>query len=164
MNAALEQRSSQTPPSAKRVSSASPWIWKVMESFGPVILLLMVVAIITAVKPSFILPSNLLTVGLQASVNALLSLGMTLVIISGGIDLSVGTMMSLSMVVMAIATNNLGVPMVLGLSICLAVAILGGLINGVLIAYGNIPPFITTLGMLGIAQGLALKLSGGYSM
>lgn len=135
-----------------------------MENFGAVILLLVVVAIITAVKPTFILPGNLLTVGVQASVNAVLSVGMTLVIISGGIDLSVGTMMSLSMVVMAIATNNFSVPMPVGMLICVLVAILGGLINGVLIAYGNIPPFITTLGMLGIAQGLALKLSGGYSM
>jgi len=89
---------------------------------------------------------------------------MTLVIISGGIDLSVGTMMSLAMVVMAIFTNNLGAPMYVGIAVCVLVAVLGGLINGLLIAYANIPAFITTLGMLGIAQGLALKLSGGYSM
>jgi ribose/xylose/arabinose/galactoside ABC-type transport system permease subunit len=105
-----------------------------------------------------------LTVGLQGSVNAVLSIGMTLVIISGGIDLSVGTMMSLAMVVMAIFTNNLGAPMYLGIVVCVLVAVLGGFINGLLIAYANIPAFITTLGMLGIAQGLALKLSGGYSM
>ena len=76
----------------------------------------------------------------------------------------VGTMMSLSMVVMAICTNNLHVPMFVGIAVCVLVAVLGGLINGLLIAYANIPAFITTLGMLGIAQGLALKLSGGYSM
>jgi ribose transport system permease protein len=54
--------------------------------------------------------------------------------------------------------------MYLGMMICVLVALLGGLINGLLVAYANIPAFITTLGMLGIAQGLALKLSGGYSM
>jgi ribose transport system permease protein len=91
-------------------------------------------------------------------------MGMTLVIVSGGIDLSVGTMMSLSMVVMAICTNNLGIPMYGGMLMCVLVALLGGAINGLLVAYANIPAFITTLGMLGIAQGLALKLSGGYSM
>jgi ribose transport system permease protein len=95
---------------------------------------------------------------------AILSIGMTLVIISGQIDLSVGTMMSLAMVVMAIFTNNLGAPMYVGIVVCVLVAVLGGFINGWLIAYANIPAFITTLGMLGIAQGLALKLSGGYSM
>ncbi len=142
----------------------SAQIWKLFESLGPVILLFVVVAVIAIIKPSFILPANLLTVGLQGSVNAVLSIGMTLVIVSGGIDLSVGTMMSLSMVVMAICTNNLGIPMYGGMLICVLVALLGGAINGLLIAYANIPAFITTLGMLGIAQGLALKLSGGYSM
>jgi ribose transport system permease protein len=142
----------------------SAQMWKLFETFGPVILLLLVVIVITAIRPTFILPANLLTVGLQGSVNAILAIGMTLVIISGGIDLSVGTMMSLSMVVMAICTNNLHVPMYLGIAVCVLVAVLGGLVNGLLIAYANIPAFITTLGMLGIAQGLALKLSGGYSM
>jgi ribose transport system permease protein len=142
----------------------SAQMWNLFETFGPVILLVLVIIVITAIRPSFILPANLLTVGLQGSVNAVLAIGMTLVIISGGIDLSVGTMMSLSMVVMAICTNNLHVPMFVGIAVCVLVAVLGGLINGLLIAYANIPAFITTLGMLGIAQGLALKLSGGYSM
>jgi ribose transport system permease protein len=145
-------------------ASWSASMWKVFESFGPVILLIAVVGVITMIKPSFILPANLLTVGLQASVNAVLAVGMTLVIISGGIDLSVGTMMSLAMVVMALCTNNFNVPMYLGMTMCLLVTLLGGLINGLLIAYANVPAFITTLGMLGIAQGLALKFSGGYSM
>ena len=151
-------------PQKRPALPRSAQMWKLFETFGPVILLLVVVIVITAIKPSFILPANLLTVGLQGSVNAILSIGMTLVIISGGIDLSVGTMMSLAMVVMAVFTNNLGAPMYVGIAVCVLVAVLGGLINGLLIAYANIPAFITTLGMLGIAQGLALKLSGGYSM
>jgi ribose/xylose/arabinose/galactoside ABC-type transport system permease subunit len=151
-------------PQKRPALPRSARMWKLFETFGPVFLLFAVVIVITAIKPSFILPANLLTVGLQGSVNAILSIGMTLVIISGGIDLSVGTMMSLSMVVMAVFTNNLGAPMYAGIAICVLVAVLGGLINGLLIAYANIPAFITTLGMLGIAQGLALKLSGGYSM
>ena len=164
MNTTLEPRRATVIQRKKDVPPRSTEVWKVFESFGPVILLLVVVGTITAIKPSFILPANLLTVGLQASVNAVLAVGMTMVIVSGGIDLSVGTMMSLSMVVMALCTNNFGVPMYVGMMVCLFVALLGGLINGLLIAYANIPAFITTLGMLGIAQGLALKLSGGYSM
>jgi ribose/xylose/arabinose/galactoside ABC-type transport system permease subunit len=167
----MQMNPTVNPPPAPAVSQyklggppRSAQIWKLFETLGPVILLFVVAAVIAIIKPSFILPANLLTVGLQGSVNAVLSIGMTLVIVSGGIDLSVGTMMSLSMVVMAICTNNLGIPMYGGMLICVLVALLGGAINGLLIAYANIPAFITTLGMLGIAQGLALKLSGGYSM
>jgi ribose transport system permease protein len=165
MNTAVNPHPAPTVPQHKLgETSRSAQIWKLFESLGPVTLLIVVVAVIAIIKPSFILPANLLTVGLQGTVNAVLSIGMTLVIVSGGIDLSVGTMMSLSTVVMAICTNNFGIPMYGGMMICLLVALLGGLINGLLIAYANIPAFITTLGMLGIAQGLALKLSGGYSM
>src|SRR5260221_12164306 len=165
MNPTVNPRSAPAVPQYKLGETPrSAQIWKLFESLGPVILLVVVVAVIAIIKPSFILPANLLTVGLQGSVNAVLSIGMTLVIVSGGIDLSVGTMMSLSMVIMAICTNNLGIPMYGGMMICVLVALLGGAINGLLVAYANIPAFITTLGMLGIAQGLALKLSGGYSM
>src|SRR5580693_6442920 len=164
MNTALEPKGAAAIRHKAGGTRRPAEIWKLFESFGPLILLIAVVGIITIIRPSFILPANLLTVGLQASVNAVLAVGMTLVIVSGGIDLSVGTTMSLAMVVMALCTNNFGVPMYVGMTICVLVALLGGLINGLLIAYANIPAFITTLGMLGIAQGLALKLSGGYSM
>jgi ribose transport system permease protein len=138
--------------------------WRLFDRIGPLLLLITVVLVITALRPSFLNTANLMTIGLQASVNALLAIGMTLVIISGGIDLSVGTVMSLSMVVMAIATMTLGAPMPAGMLVAVGVGLLAGAINGCLVAYGRIPAFIATLGMLGIAQGTALKLSGGYSM
>ena len=132
--------------------------------FGPLFLLIVIVLAVAALHPSFLSTANLLTIGLQGSVNALLAIGMTLVIISGGVDLSVGTAMSLSMVVMAIATMTIGLPMSLGMLVALGMGLVIGAVNGFLIAFGRIPPFIVTLGMLGIAQGTALKLSGGYSM
>ena len=138
--------------------------WRLFDKVGPLLLLIAVLLVVSAIKPSFLTGANLMTIGLQASVNALLALGMTLVIISGGIDLSVGTSMSLAMVVMAVCTLTLGVPMPLGLLIALGTGMLVGFVNGALIAYGRIPAFIATLGLLGIAQGTALKLSGGYSM
>src|SRR6267378_3336637 len=142
MNPTVNPRPAPAVPQYKLGGTPrSAQIWKLFESLGPVILLFVVVAVIAIIKPSFILPANLLTVGLQGSVNAVLS-----------------------MVIMAICTNNLGIPMYGGMLICVLVALLGGAINGLLVAYANIPAFITTLGMLGIAQGLALKLSGGYSM
>src|SRR5260370_39512900 len=106
MNAALEPKG----PAAiqhKVVGMRRPAeIWKLFESFGPVILLISVVGIITTIKPSFILPANLLTVGLQASVNAVLAFGMTLGIISGAIALSGGPIMFLAMGVIAFCQNN----------------------------------------------------------
>lgn len=138
--------------------------WKLFDRVGPLLLLFLILAVITALRPSFLTGANLMTIGLQASVNALLAIGQTLVIVSGGIELSVGTMMSLSMVVMAVSTLTLGVPMSVSMLIALGLGMAGGAINGFVIAYGKIPAFIATLGMLGIAQGTALKISGGYSM
>ena len=145
-------------------SGPSATFWRLFDKIGPILLLIVVLLVVTAIKPSFLTGANLMTIGLQASVNALLAIGMTLVIISGGVDLSVGTVMSLSMVVMAISTMTLGVPMPVGILVALVTGMLGGAINGFLVAYGRIPAFIATLGVLGIAQGTALKLSGGYSM
>ena len=150
-----------------RIADRNPfWMrfWRLFDKVGPLLLLILILLLVTAVRPSFLTRANLLTIGLQASVNGLLAIGETLVIVAGGIDLSVGTMMSLSMVVMAISTMTLAIPMPVGLVVALGMGMLGGLINGFLIAYGRIPAFIVTLGMLGIAQGTALKLSGGYSM
>lgn len=153
-----------TPPQILINKSLSVNFWRLFDKIGPILLLIAVLLVVTAIKPSFLTGANLMTIGLQASVNALLAVGMTLVIISGGIDLAVGTVMSLSMVVMAISTMTLGVPMPVGILIALVTGMLAGAINGFLVAYGRIPAFIATLGMLGIAQGTALKLSGDYSM
>ena len=114
-------------------------LWRLFNRFGPAIMLMAVVAGMSIAHPDFLTISNLMTIGLQAAVRALLAIGELLVIISGGIDLSVGTAMSLSMVLV-------------------------GLVNGTLVAFLGLPPFIITLGMLGIAQGLALTLSSGFSM
>ena len=70
--------------------------WRLFDKVGPLLLLVVVLLVVTAIHPAFLTSANLMTIGLQASVNALLAIGQTLVIISGGIDLSVGTMMSLS--------------------------------------------------------------------
>ncbi len=85
-------------------------------------------------------------------------------IVSGGIDLSVGTVMSLSMVAMATFMINMGQPMWIGIPVAVATGGSPACINGVLVTFGGLPPFIATLGMLGIAQGTALSLSKGYSM
>ncbi|HZC35015.1 MAG TPA: ABC transporter permease, partial [Chthoniobacterales bacterium] len=138
--------------------------WRLFNRFGPAIMLLAVVAGMSIAHPEFLTIANLLTIGLQAAVRALLAIGVLLVVISGGIDLSVGTSMSLSMVTMGMYVINGHGPLYIGMLIAIATGILVGLINGMLIAFLQLPPFIVTLGMLGIAQGFALTFSNGFSM
>jgi ribose transport system permease protein len=105
-----------------------------------------------------------MTIGLEAAVRALLAIGELLVIISGGIDLSVGTSMSLSMVAMGLYLINGHGSLQIGMMIAIATGVLVGVVNGTLVAFLELPSFIITLGMLGVAQGLALTLSSGFSM
>src|SRR5215831_7620331 len=139
-------------------------LWRQLSRFGPVIMLLAVVAGLSIARPDFLTISNLMTIGLQAAVRALLAIGQLMVIISGGIDLSVGTSMSLSMVVMGLYVINGHGSLQIGMMIAIGTGILVGLVNGTLVAILELPPFIITLGMLGIAQGLALTFSSGFSM
>jgi ribose transport system permease protein len=138
--------------------------WRIAEKLGSVLILLVILLAMTAFYPDFVTTSNLLTIGLQATTRAILAIGVTLVIISGGIDLSVGTVMSLSMVAMGVVVINFGLPLPIGLAVAVATGAAAGLINGFLVSSGGLPPFIATLGMLGIAQGTALSMSSGYSM
>jgi ribose transport system permease protein len=139
-------------------------LWRLFNRFGPAIMLMAVVAGMSIAHPDFLTISNLMTIGLQAAVRALLAIGELLVIISGGIDLSVGTAMSLSMVTMGLYVINSNGSLEVGMLIAIATGVLVGLVNGTLVAFLGLPPFIITLGMLGIAQGLALTLSSGFSM
>jgi ribose transport system permease protein len=146
------------------VTGARIVAWRIAEKLGALLILAAILLVMTIFYPDFVTTSNLLTIGLQATTRAILAIGVTLVIVSGGIDLSVGTVMSLSMVTMATFMINLGQPMWVGIPIAVAVGGFAGLINGFLVTIGGLPPFIATLGMLGIAQGTALSLSKGYSM
>ena len=136
----------------------------VIERLQPLLILIAVVAFMSVLSPHFFSVNNLLTIGVQGTVQAILAIGVTLVIVSGGIDLSIGTVMSLTMVVMGTLVINLGLPLELGILCAVLTGAVVGLVNGGLIAFTGLPPFIVTLGMLGIAQGLALTISDGYSM
>jgi ribose/xylose/arabinose/galactoside ABC-type transport system permease subunit len=151
-------------PEKRRVFLRQEHLWRLLTSFGPAIMLLVVIVGMSIVQPSFLTTSNLMTIGLQASVRALLAIGVLFVIVNGGVDLSVGTSMSLSMVTMGLYVINGHGSIAVGMLIAVATGVLVGLINGTLIAFLNLQPFIVTLGMLGIAQGFALTLSNGRSM
>ncbi|MFQ5770040.1 MAG: ABC transporter permease, partial [bacterium] len=104
--------------------------------------------------------SNLLNVAQQTAINAIIAVGMTFVIITAGIDLSVGSVMAFAGVVLA-SSLRAGVPLPVALLIGLGVGLVSGLVNGMLITYGRLPPFISTLGMMSVARGAALLYTQG---
>jgi ribose transport system permease protein len=121
--------------------------------------LILMVIIFSFASESFLTPSNIVGILIATTVIGILALGVTFVIISGGIDLSVGTVMTLSAVMTAIFITNLGLPIPIGIVAGVITGTVVGWFNGFLIAKLNIPPFIATLGTLFIARGLALVLS-----
>jgi ribose transport system permease protein len=116
--------------------------------------------VLWAATPHFLTVSNLLNVLEQTSINAIVAVGMTYVIISGGIDLSVGSVLAVAGIVLALALEG-GVPAPAAIVLALATGTACGLANGVLITFGRLPPFIATLGMMSVARGAALMLAEG---
>ena len=110
--------------------------------------------------PYFLTVSNLLNVLEQTSINAIIAVGMTYVIISGGIDLSVGSLLALSGVVLATLLHQ-GYPIPVAIAAALAVGACFGALSGIAITWGRLPPFIATLGMMSIARGCALLFTEG---
>jgi ribose transport system permease protein len=121
--------------------------------------LVVLVIFFTFMSPYFMTQSNLVGIGLATAVTGILAIGVTFVIITGGIDLSIGTVMTLSAVMTGVVVTNAGLPLIVGMVVGVCTGALMGLINGTLIARLGIPPFIATLGMLNVARGLALILA-----
>ena len=131
----------------------------ISEYFIFVIFIIIVIGL-TILKPSFITPSNLVNILKQASINGILAFGMMFVIISGGFDMSVGSTVAFSGILAAMLGqgNN---PLILALIAALLAGLGVGLINGVGVAVGELPPFIMTLGTMTAVRGLALLASNG---
>jgi len=110
--------------------------------------------------PHFLTVSNLLNVLEQTAINAIIAAGMTFVIISGGIDLSVGSLVALAGVVLATVLHA-GLPVPMAVAAALATGFAFGTLNGLAITWGRLPPFIATLGMMSIARGCALLFTEG---
>jgi ribose transport system permease protein len=130
------------------------------RQFGTLIGLAVLGALLWVLTPYFLTVSNLLNVAEQTSINAIVAVGMTFVILSGGIDLSVGSMVALSGVVLGAALQN-GQPLPVALTTAAAVGLASGLVNGGLISLGGLPPFIVTLGTMSVARGAALLFTEG---
>ena len=144
----------QRPPLAHRLSFR-------IESL---VVLLILATAMAVLSPFFLSVSNFLNILLATATIGVLAIGATFVICAAGIDLSLGAVLGLSGVVGASLSVKLGAPWPLALLGGLGAGALAGLANGLLITRGGIPPFIVTLGMLGIARGLALVLTNGQSV
>lgn len=126
-------------------------------AFGTLIVLVVFFSIF---GNNFLTWSNISGILLSTAVIGILALGTTFVIITGGIDLSIGTGMTLAAVMTGVLITNLGMPVWIGVLGGVATGVLMGLVNGLNITFLRLPPFIATLAMMMVAQGLALVISG----
>lgn len=130
------------------------------RQFGTLLGLIGLSIVLWIMTPYFLTVSNLLNVAQQISINAIIAVGMTFVIITAGIDLSVGSLVAFSGVVLA-SVLQAGVPLPIAILVGLGVGLFCGMINGLLITHGRLPPFISTLGMMSVARGAALLYTKG---
>jgi ribose transport system permease protein len=132
-------------------------------SFGIVIILLVMCLVLTILKgSSFLSPDNLISVIRQFSFIAIMAIGESLVIMTGGIDLSVGSVFAFASVVGCMAMTKAGLGVAVGLLVGLLVGAAFGGLNGLFITKLKLPPFISTLGTMSIARGLAFGVTGGF--
>jgi ribose transport system permease protein len=149
----VNARSTQPVP-WRAWTARHPEIWSVVG----LVILSIAIALVTDRFWSW---DNFSNIGRQVSINAIIATGMTIVIITGGIDLSVGSVMTLSMTAAAGAMLS-GVPVPVSVGLGLATGMVFGAINGLLIAYARLPAIIVTLATMEIPRGLALLYTGGY--
>ncbi|MFC8200512.1 substrate-binding domain-containing protein [Streptomyces sp. NPDC057298] len=150
-----------TLKSTTGASGASGGVRRLLLDNGALTALIILVIAMSALSGDFLTTDNLLNIGVQAAVTAILAFGVTFVIVSAGIDLSVGSVAALSATVLAWTATSEGVPVWIAVILAVATGIVCGLVNGVLISYGKLPPFIATLAMLSVGRGLSLVISQG---
>jgi ribose/xylose/arabinose/galactoside ABC-type transport system permease subunit len=138
-------------------------LMKKLSNYIIVLAIIIECAVFAFLAPSFLSFDNLVNVALSLAVIGILSVGMTFVILTGGIDLSIGSVVALAGVCAAMttaATNSV----LLGFAVAVAVGLLFGVFNGTFVAYFKVPPFVVTLAVLTIARGLAFILAEGRSI
>jgi len=134
---------------------------KSLRQYGILIVFAVICLLISIVSPQFLTVSNWTIIFTQVSINALLAFGATFVIITGGIDLSIGSIVAVSSVASAMLAHPDTYPLVVPILTGLLVGLLIGAFNGFVTTKSNIAPFIVTLGTMTIGRGLALILSNG---
>ncbi len=156
--------SAPTSPSNAAPAPRPPLLALVSKTLGPLSFLLLLALVLSFLSPNFATRENLKQIAVQAAVVAILACGQTVVIISGNIDLSVGAVMAFSGVAAAEAMSHHGAGIGTGVAISCACGLGAGLLTGLLAAFGRIPSFIVTLGMMGIVHGAAGILSNSVNI
>jgi ribose transport system permease protein len=133
-------------------------------SLGPALGLLVLAVALTIYSPFFLTKDNLLNVIDQVTVLGVLALGMTAVIVIGGIDLSVGSVLALAMMVLGWLSHDGGLPMSIAIVGALAAGAVAGFVNGAMTTYAKLPAFIATLAMFSVARGLANVITDGQQI
>ncbi|PYE40468.1 monosaccharide ABC transporter membrane protein (CUT2 family) [Rhizobium sp. PP-F2F-G20b] len=150
-----------TTKTSSRLSDRQKDIIQKFAALGSLILLTM---IFSATSPAFFSVNNGMTIALQVTSIALLGIGATCVIITGGIDLSVGSVLALSGVVAALLVKDANFPVALAMIGGIATGAVCGALNAFFITKLKLPPFIATLGMMLIARGVALQITGARAV
>lgn len=119
--------------------------------------------ICAAIGKNFLTINNIMNIVNQASINAIIAIGASIVILTGGIDLSVGSVVGFIGIFLALRIKD-GMPIPIAILLCLICGAAVGLFNGVLIGYGKVPAFIATLGSMQIVRGLAQIINGGQAV
>jgi inositol transport system permease protein len=133
-----------------------------LSRFGMLIILIALIIVMSLLAPTFLTSGNLINIVRQMSVVGIVAIGVTMIIITTGIDLSSGSVIALvSVVVASMSHAGSGYPLAVALIVGLGLGLLTGIINGAIISKGKIAPFIVTLGMMTIARGAALLYTKG---
>lgn len=127
----------------------------------PLVGLVLLVVLVSVLSPYFLTVQNILNVLRQVSIIAIVSIGMTYVIITGGIDLSVGSVAALGGIVTGLCLKQFGLNLFLAIALGILAGAACGLVSGLLITRVRMPPFIATLAMMSVARGVALVITGG---
>jgi len=144
------------PAAGRRLTIGTIW-----QTFGPLLSLILLSLVLWLLEPVFMSGNNWLNIARQASLVAILGTGMTFVILTGGIDLSVGSIVALSSVIGGILMHDQGWSMWPAVLLMVLAGAACGLVNGLIVTLGDIPPFIVTLGTMQIFRGAALQLTDG---
>ncbi len=136
----------------------------IIQKFAALGSLFVLIAVFSLTSSAFFTVNNAMTIALQVTSIALLGIGATCVIITGGIDLAVGSVLALAGVVAALAVRDFGIPVPFAMLIGILTGSVCGWINGLLVTKMKLPPFIATLGMMLIARGVALQITGARAV
>jgi len=132
-----------------------------IQQFSPILILLLLIIVMSFANENFLQVSNFINIIRQTSILGVMAMGMTLVILTAGIDLSVGSLMAVAATSMAVAATAGNVPAPLAVLLGVVCGTALGVINGLVITIGKIQPFIATLGMMTAAGGIALLITDG---